>query len=586
MAYQYQTLSKDNPKITISLKADKRYFKLLGIFSENMEAEELSNLSFDLKLKSNNNSHSFEEPISIGRDIMSIGAQDYVTINCTPSSELGSSVTILADDLPEGISELGLIYDIDNLSIPVANPFKDFDNHLKHHNNPRILFSAPFGHGKTTFLNLYFDEKQNDYEVFHIYPVNFSVANNEDIFRYIKTELLFQLLGRDIEFEKVDINSVQSVSTFIGENIHNVFAPFIRLLPLIGRSLHDIYKDLYALAEKYKEGKKDEQLSEEEQAKSFIKEVYEKEGSIFEDNFYTQLIRQLIEQLKENGKQVVWVIDDLDRMDPDHIFRILNVLSAHVDDYNSEMLGFSNKFGFDKTIIVGDYNNLVSIFKHKYGANTDSRGYFDKFFSKNIYYYNNVDAIQGLVDEYTFYGDQNVNASTSIYRLLLRMFLKTNNLSLRELIQLRSIGNKFLKKTFRELDIFIPIYMLRKCFAINDIELKLNNTSVNFDEKSDYDINYDSHVWQVLMFLSETIEKDGQKQQVVSFKDHHYSFRTESRMRTESVDQSSILVNGKKPDKTYDLFGGKDFNGVAVLLFEKYKSNEIAIEKEFKKFIY
>ncbi len=583
MAYQYKTLTRNNSEVTISLKADKQYFKLLGVFTKDIEASKLLHLNFDLKLKSNNNSHSFEEPILIGKDVVTKGKLDYLSVNYTPSRKLGNSVTILSEGLPEGLLELVLIYDIDNLSIPVTNPFKDFESHLKQSNNPRILFSAPFGHGKTTFVNLYFDEKQDDYEVFHIYPVNFSIAKNEDIFRYIKTELLYQLLSKDIEFEKVEVNSIQSITSFLGKNIHNVFAPFIRLLPAVGRNLYEIYKDLYSLVEKY--GKdKEEQVSEEDLAIEFIKGVYEQEGSIYEDDFYTQLIRQLIEQLKKKGKTIVWVIDDLDRMDPDHIFRILNVLSAHVDDYNSEMLGLSNKFGFDKTILVADYNNLINIFNHKYGAGTDSRGYFDKFFSKDIYNYNNLEAIEGLINEYTYFGDDRVNSSADFYRLLLRMLLKSKNLSLRELIQLRSIGNSHLKRNFQEMDVYLPIYMLCKSFTIKEINAKLNDANGKFDDKSDYDNNYVNSVLAVLVLLSNTINNDGIKQYIVHFKDKEYKFQMQSYLRTIQVNYNTILINGNKPLNTIGIFSGKDFSDAVMLLFEKYKSNQVAIEKEFKRY--
>ncbi len=585
MAYQYQTLTKDNPKISISLKADKRYFKLLGIFSESIEADKLSNLDFGLKLLSVNNSHSFEEPIRIGREVMSKGELDYLSVNYTPTSDLGSFVTILVEDLPEDVLELGLIYDIDNLSIPVTNPFKEFESHLKQPNNPRILFSAPFGHGKTTFLNLYFDEKEHDYEVFHIYPVNFSVSNNEDIFRYIKTELLFQLLGRDIEFENVDISRIKSVSSFIGKNIHNVFAPFIRLLPMVGRSLHDIYKDLYALIEKHNKEQLDNQLSEEELAKSFIKEVYEQEGSIFEDNFYTQLIRQLIEQLKEKGKQIVWVIDDLDRMDPDHIFRILNVLSAHVDDYNSEMLGFSNKFGFDKTILVADYNNLTSIFNHKYGVDTDSRGYFDKFFSKNIFYYNNVDAVQSMIDEYTLYNNDRYDiAAAKFLRLILRMLLKTNNLSLREIIQMTSIGNQALLKDYGENSIYVPFMVLFNCFSLYEIQKKLSAANLTYNEKPMHSIYYDYFIWMIFIQLANHKIEDGIDSKYIKFNDHVYSFKTTMQYMDRIVDHDSILKDGVKPSSRSSLFNGKDFADAVMMLFRSYKENQVAIENEFKRY--
>jgi hypothetical protein len=74
------------------------------------------------------------------------------------------------------------------LNLNISPLFKDFKTHFDLKNNSRILFSAPFGKGKTTFLNLYFDEYNKEYEAFHLYPVNYSVASNEDIFKYIKRD--------------------------------------------------------------------------------------------------------------------------------------------------------------------------------------------------------------------------------------------------------------------------------------------------------------------------------------------------------------------------------------------------------------
>ena len=73
-------------------------------------------------------------------------------------------------------------------------------------------------------------------------------------------------------------------------------------------------------------------------------------------------------------KRKVLIIDDLDRMDPDHIFRIMNVFAAQFDH---ERFGY-NKFAFDKVIIVCDLDNLRNLFAHKYGSNVDFSGYIDK----------------------------------------------------------------------------------------------------------------------------------------------------------------------------------------------------------------
>lgn len=42
---------------------------------------------------------------------------------------------------------------------------------------------------------------------------------------------------------------------------------------------------------------------EKKETLKYIEELYEQEGSLFEDNFYTQLIRELVEQIKLENKK-------------------------------------------------------------------------------------------------------------------------------------------------------------------------------------------------------------------------------------------------------------------------------------------
>ena len=109
----------------------------------------------------------------------------------------------------------------------------------------------------------------------------------------------------------------------------------------------------------------------------------------------TELIRVGLEDTTLENQKSVLVIDDLDRIDPAHIFRILNVFSAHIDYRNSG----NNKFGFDKITLVCDIKNLRSIFKTHYGASTDFSGYIDKFYSKIIYHFDNRKNIERFVQE-------------------------------------------------------------------------------------------------------------------------------------------------------------------------------------------
>ncbi|NQX99421.1 MAG: hypothetical protein HRT73_16315, partial [Flavobacteriales bacterium] len=108
-------------------------------------------------------------------------------------------------------------------------------------------------------------------------------------------------------------------------------------------------------------------------------------------------IREKINQIKESGKKTVLIIDDLDRMDPDHTFRILNVISTHYDTVRENQDFEPNKFGFDKIILVGDYDNIQKIFEHRYGEKVNFSGYMTKFFSVEPFHYNNAEMMTSLI---------------------------------------------------------------------------------------------------------------------------------------------------------------------------------------------
>lgn len=87
-----------------------------------------------------------------------------------------------------------------------------FKEHLER--NERTIFSAKFGDGKTYFLNefkkKYSDDnkesadKKEKYYFITLYPVNYSVAENQDIFEYIKRDILLQL-AKDEKLNPIDL---------------------------------------------------------------------------------------------------------------------------------------------------------------------------------------------------------------------------------------------------------------------------------------------------------------------------------------------------------------------------------------------
>lgn len=270
-----------------------------------------------------------------------------------------------------------------------------FENHLNDGGNKQVFLSAPFGTGKSTFINYFFDKYKDRYDVVHLYPVNYAVASNEDIMEYIKARLLGELLSRGVVLEENDFGNWIYMHQWLLENLNNpkaivnVLDGFLKLFPSIdptGAMFSKVVPVFQKLNKSFKSfKKKHKQNSESEQTKDFFKKIKNKKGSLYDQGFIRQLLISLVERNRvENGKDQVLVIDDLDRMDPEHIFRIMNVLAAHFDheDFNN-----GNKFGFDKVILVGDYNNIRHIYQHKYGDRTDFAGYINKFFSRGIFSY-------------------------------------------------------------------------------------------------------------------------------------------------------------------------------------------------------
>jgi len=415
--------------------------------------------------------------------------------------------------------DFDLYYDTEPLDLPLDDPYKTFNEHISEYGNSRILFSAPYGAGKTSFLKDFFRKNEDKYEVIYLYPVNYSVAKNEDIFKYIKCGILFQLLSKDVEFNKEEFKYIETLPQFVLQNPTKLLAPFIKLLPAIGGSAYEVFKKLEDLTKEYFDHHKKLQADDKDKAINYIEKIYNEEGSIFEDNFYTQLIRNLIEQINSKGKQTVLVIDDMDRMDPDHIFRVLNVFAAHFDTQEYDY-GNSNKFGFKRIVFVCDIHNIKRLFQYRYGDNVDFAGYIDKFFSNSIYQFSNTYAVQQFIESIRMISPENFQLTT--FLIILQDLYITGNLSLREILKLRktdffafkiankSESNKDINRfEHYKLHYFPHIYYLNQIFSIDEIIDKLKKCSENINEKVK-DINYSKVFIQSLATIAEYISEDGE----------------------------------------------------------------------------
>lgn len=257
--------------------------------------------------------------------------------------------------------------------IDISNNINDFKQVFE--SESRIIFSAKFGDGKSYFLNEFmksYDEKKNDYYFITLHPVNYVVEENRDVIEYIKRDILFQLIkdNRIYDFKEGYDKIFDAVC-----NVESLFklADFAAsIIPVNG--LKEGYKALKGLVSTIDEKRKKQDVLHV--VDDYLNGFYGKMGSISECDAFTYLIQKSLERMMAKS---VLIIEDLDRIDPAHLFRIMNVLSSQVDNpYYSEVPN-GNKFGFDKIILVMDYEIARHLFHHFYGKEANYEGYMNKF---------------------------------------------------------------------------------------------------------------------------------------------------------------------------------------------------------------
>lgn len=324
--------------------------------------------------------------------------------------------------------------------IDISKVFKSFNNHFTIEQNDKILFSGKYGIGKSYFLQKYFQEKENlnKYNVIDLSPVNYVISSNEDIFDLIKVDVIKKLYLS----EHFDIAKISSkVSTFASIKKYVIKRP-MQLVSNLSSSLAKIDTTAEALSvisesvikliedfETFEKTLQKNEAAKEKRLKSFETDFTSQRNTYLERNFITQAISQSLKEIKSKSKQEnVLIIEDFDRLDPAHIFRILNIFSAH--NFDNER---GNKFGFDKIIIVCDLNNIKKIYSHFYGMDTDFSGYIDKFYSLEPYEFDNREAI-------TFHLKNTLKLSFPDYAVntlveILILLIQQNKLNLRRILK-------------------------------------------------------------------------------------------------------------------------------------------------------
>ena len=305
---------------------------------------------------------------------------------------------------------------MEDIKIPIDKQLDEFGNHILA--NPRTFLSSKFGDGKSYFLDKFKKRNAERFVFITLYPVNYQVANNEDIFNLIKRDVLFQLIVQGFfEDSSIQISDELALWGFI-QNKYKSFLlellPYMasvalpaEYVPVVTAALKrkEVFKSIKEQFDDYKR-----QLAEKDDILTKFLDVAES-NPVYEEDLVTSLIKQAIQKFKEksqqadNEKRVVLIVEDLDRLDPAHLFRILNIFSAHIDycyklmnKPNETLVG--NKFGFDNVVFVADFSNIRKIFKHFYGEQTDFNGYIGKFLSSAPYNYSIREIRKNLIYDY------------------------------------------------------------------------------------------------------------------------------------------------------------------------------------------
>lgn len=279
-----------------------------------------------------------------------------------------------------------------------TTPRIDFEKHLKMPYNSRIILSGIFGIGKSYFLRRFFslEDSKNNYEVIKLTPVNYTIASNEDILKYIKYDLLVELIYKGIDVDQLDLELSHYLTLYLRENWKKIGTTVLKAAGSLAKvkigniEVFEQVVQFFSKLPNFKEFKheKKAKFDEDDITSTFMSEIG-KQPHLYDETIVTRIIEKKIQGLKAEGKtkQTVLIIDDLDRIDPEHIFRILNVFGAHFENggFESFSTPVPNKFNFDKIILVCDINNIRNIFHNKYGTNVDFAGYIDKFYTHEIF---------------------------------------------------------------------------------------------------------------------------------------------------------------------------------------------------------
>lgn len=484
-------------------------------------------------------------------------------------------------------------------------PNESFKYHLSINENHRILFSGRFGIGKTTFLNHYFKDTNEEYNVIHLYPVNYSLLENEDIFSYVKYDILISLFSNDnypLKPEYYDF--LKTWDTFMLDNLGQVIATTMLLIPKMGKQLNQFAKELKQMNSDFKKFSKSEKQNEMNEINSFLSKFHNSEGGIYESNVITLIIQEWLKDIEFKGKKNILIIDDLDRIDPTHIFRLLNVFSAHFD--NKSQNESQNKFGFSQIVLVCDAENIRYIYQNQFGQKTDFNGYIDKFYSKEIYRFDNRENILSILKKIVdsikiggYLGDGiyvEEHPDSKMFKeyiiILLKPLISNNSINLRSLFKFYAQTIQISRNTYKidgedwfpiENCFLLSIYVISQ--FIGDFDFlkrqikKLPNLIIGYEE------NPFLFIGNLIMLMdsknssklrtglwgqkSNSLNYDFELNPGKTYKCQYSIFPPQQNKKTYSGFLENLEVNGKVIDKNFQNSNKIDVNDLIIYLIDK-----------------
>lgn len=177
-----------------------------------------------------------------------------------------------------------------SFEIPITQHLESFYEHLQ--SNDRTIFSAKFGDGKSYFLKEFKEKYKDDYYFITLYPVNYSVAENTDIFEYIKRDIIIRLAEDDILYN-IDFEALAD-SIFNMENLMEVVSFLVSFCAhsTIIQKIIDKTKGIF-----------DNYQKKKETYKSFLATFTHQKGGLYECDTYTKMIEQALQYINRSQKK-------------------------------------------------------------------------------------------------------------------------------------------------------------------------------------------------------------------------------------------------------------------------------------------